>query len=154
MGELRLNDISYSGNQGALLLNGIDYTGGGGGGGGGTSLTKIVDHEKVSSASPGRYETITFDDISSYKYVLIKTYSIKNSVEYSSLTILRPNVEISNNIWSFSNQLYAPISGTITSLTGLIEYRITNASLTSNNHRGDWLDIFADIYVTNDEIFS
>ena len=34
MGDLRLNDISYSGNgTGVLMLNGINYTGGGSGGG-------------------------------------------------------------------------------------------------------------------------
>lgn len=44
MGNLMLNDISYSGNgTGVLMLNGINYTGGQGGGGGGSVTPDYCD---------------------------------------------------------------------------------------------------------------
>lgn len=71
MGDLRLNEISYSNNgTGVLMLNGINYTGGSSGGGGGEGSTNlasdIVWTEGAQLDSSGNVETVNYARVSDF----------------------------------------------------------------------------------------
>lgn len=68
MGDLRLNEISYSNNgTGVLMLNGVNYTGGSGGGGGSTNLAPdIVWTVGAQLTSSGDVETVNYARVSDF----------------------------------------------------------------------------------------
>lgn len=145
MGELRLNDISYSGNQGALLLNGIDYTGGGGGGGGGgIAFDHILDHGMISSLSA--YTTQTFEDVSNYEMIFVRVYTTLNGTTYEDFFAV-PTKILTNTIILKAERL---VNGKI---VGVVSCHLTKTSIDTFEYRGDWQEIFADIVGTTSNIF-
>lgn len=145
MGELRLNDISYSGNQGALLLNGIDYTGGGGGGGGGgITFDHILDHGMISSLSA--YVTQTFEDVSNYEMIFVRVYTTLNGTTYEDFFAV-PTKILNSTIILTATRL---VNGKI---TGAVSCHLTKTSIDTFDYRGDWQEIFADIVGTTSNIF-
>lgn len=110
MGELRLNDISYSDNQGALLLNGIDYTGGVGGGGG-ITFDHILDHGMISSLSS--FVTQTFNDVSNYEMIFVRVYTTLNGTTYEDFFAVPTKILNSTIILTATRLANGKISGNV-----------------------------------------
>lgn len=143
MGELRLNDISYSDNQGALLLNGIDYTGGVGGGGG-ITFDHILDHGMISSLSS--FVTQTFNDVSNYEMIFVRVYTTLNGTTYEDFFAVPTKILNSTIILTATRLANGKISGNVSC-------HLNKTSIDTFDYRGDWQEIFADIVGTTSNIF-
>ena len=109
--------------------------------GGGETFDTIVNHGQVSNADPnGSYHTVTFSDISSYEYVMIKVYDNVNGNDYidyymTSITKLGSGL-------SFRVALHTDV-----------DLYITPTSIQATNYGGNWEDIYCDVIATSDDIF-
>lgn len=121
MGNLMLNDISYSGNgTGVLMLNGINYTGGQGGGGGGLMPISLID-EAVWIATSGTNRTKTPIDANNYIDISDNTATLHRTNSSYALVVRLPDLQANHtylfgfdSITNSDNSLYV---GQVTSLT-------------------------------------
>ena len=108
-------------------------------GGGGITFQNVLTAGVVSTNSA--YATATFNDISSYKYAVVKVYDTVSGVDYADYAMF----DISNmsSGRSFTVTLHRSVTMTI-----------TPTSIASNYYSGSYYYIYADVYVTNDEIIT
>lgn len=139
MGDLRLNNISYSNNgTGVLMLNGVNYTGGGSGGG--NSFDTVLENGVISTDRA--YATASFNDISDYEYVIIRIRNTVGGTDYYAYAVF----EISD----------IPVSGYkefTVNLHRQISCRITRMSISSFDYAGSYVYIYADIVATTEDMF-
>lgn len=109
------------------------------GSGGGASFDTIVEGGQISTTSA--YATVTFDDISSYKTVLIRVYDTVGGVDYEDYIAVNPALLTSSK------------SYTVTLHTG-VGVRLTATSFASTQYSGNYYNIYCDIIATNDDLFS
>ena len=131
MGDLRLNDISYSGNgTGVLMLNGINYTGGGSGGGGGglEPISLVSDSEWIATGATNRAKTPI--DVNNYIEVSGNTVTLHRTNSSYGLVVRIPNLKANHvyillydSITNSDNNLYEGLVTSITAST-MIDSRI------------------------------
>ena len=115
------------------------------GSGGGASFDKVLEAGQISTtAGNGSYLTATFEDISSYKTVIIKVYDTVSDVEYIDYFACNP--ETLSSYRDYTVRLHP--SG------GNIDVRLTATSIGCNNYSGAWANIYIDVIATNDDIFA
>lgn|GEM_PF-4056083 len=113
--------------------------------GGGASFDKVLEAGQISTtAGNGSYLTETFEDISSYKTVIIKVYDTVSDVEYIDYFACNP--ETLSNYRDYTVRLHP--SG------GNVSVRLTTTSIGCNSYSGSWANIYVDIIATNEDIFA
>jgi len=100
----------------------------------------IIDNGQISYSDPGSYATVSFSDISSYKYALIRMYDTSSGTNYENFKVVRCS-EIGSYL-DFELQLHTNIT-----------CRLTPTSFGITRYSGSWYDIYCDIIVTNEDIF-
>lgn len=112
------------------------------GSGGGASFDKILAAGQISTTSS--YATATFEDISSYKTVIVKVYDTVSDVEYIDYFACNP--ETLSSYRDYTVRLHP--SG------GNISVRLTATSIGCNSYSGAWANIYVDVIATNEDIFA
>ena len=132
--------------SGVLMLNNKNYTVTGNLRlGGGASFDKILESGQISTtAGNGSYLTETFEDISSYKTVIIKVYDTVSDVEYIDYFACNP--ETLSSYRDYTVRLH-PAGGNV-------NIRLTTTSISCTSYSGTWYDVFVDIIATNDDLFT
>lgn len=114
------------------------------GSGGGASFDKVLEGGQISTTEGGgSYLTETFENISSYKTVIVKVYDTVSNVEYIDYFACNP--ETLSSYRDYTVMLHA--SG------GLVSVRLTTTSISCNNYSGSWENIFVDVIATNEDLF-
>lgn len=117
------------------------------GSGGGASFDKVLEAGQISTtAGDGSYLTETFEDISSYKTVIVKVYDTVSNVEYIDYFACNPETLSRYNYRDYIVRLH-PRGGDI-------RITLTATSIWCNSYSGDWTNIFVDIIATNEDIFA
>ena len=115
------------------------------GSGGGASFDKVLEAGQISTtAGNGSYLTETFEDISSYKTVIVKVYDTVSDVEYIDYFACNP--ETLSSYRNYTVSLH-PAGGNI-------NVRITTTTITCTSYSGSWQNVFVDIIATNEDIFA
>lgn len=113
--------------------------------GGGASFDKVLEGGQISTtAGNGSYLTETFEDISSYKTVIVKVYDTVSDVEY--IDYFANNPETLSSYRDFTVRLH-PAGGNI-------NVRVTTTTITCTGYSGSWQNVFVDIIATNEDIFA
>lgn len=100
----------------------------------------VIDNGQIGYSDPGSYATVSFSDLSSYKYALIRIYDTVNDTNYENFKVIRCS-EIGSSL-EFDLQLHTNIS-----------CELTPTSFGITHYSGSWYDIYCDIIVTNEDIF-
>lgn len=107
-----------------------------------THFTDVLTAGVVSTDSA--YATATFNDISNYKYVLVKVYDTVSGVDYSDVIMFDVSKVVSAQSFDFTLILH-----------NSVKFTITPTSIKAKQYSGDYYYyIYADVCVTNNEIFS
>lgn len=115
------------------------------GSGGGASFDKVLEEGQISTtAGNGSYLTETFEDISSYKTVIVKVYDTVSDVEYIDYFACNPETLSS----------YRDYTVRLNPAGGNINIRVTSTTITCTSYSGSWQNVFVDIIATNDDIFA
>ena len=115
------------------------------GSGGGASFDKVLEAGQISTTSgSGSYLTATFEDISSYKTVIVKVYDTVSDIDY--IDYIACNPETLSSYRDYTVRLH---SG-----GGNISVRLSSTSIGCNSYSGAWVNIFVDIIATNEDIFA
>lgn len=115
------------------------------GSGGGASFDKVLEAGQISTtAGSGSYLTATFEDISSYKTVIVKVYDTVSDIEY--IDYIACNPETLSSYRDYTMRLH-PAGGNI-------YVRVTTTTITCTSYSGPWQNVFVDIIATNEDIFT
>ena len=115
----------------------------GGNGGGGSSIDTVLSAGQISTTSS--YATATFNDISGYKYIFLKVYFESSGVESAGYMII--NVD---DIPTTGEMGFSIRAGSLD-----ISIKLSRTSIRSDNYsQAAFIDIYADISATNEEIFT
>ena len=107
-----------------------------------TIWTPVLKGGLISTTSA--YATASFPDISAYKYVMFKIYDTVSGTDYScSAGYSIANIPTNSSV-DFQNM----------PLHTLVRVNLRRDSISSVNYGGAYVNIYADVYVTNEEIFS
>ena len=112
------------------------------GSGGGASFDKVLEAGQISTTSS--YATATFEDISSYKTVIVKVYDAVSDIEYIDYFACNP--ETLSRYRDYTVRLHP--SG------GNISIRLTATSIGCNRYDGAYYDIYCDILGFESDIFA
>ena len=104
---------------------------------GGISLVTALTSGVVSTNSA--YVTATFNDISSYKYVFVRVYDTVDNIDYSNVIMF--DISKMGSGVSFSLTLHRAVT-----------FNLTTSSIMTTYYGGAYYYIYADVFVTNDEI--
>lgn len=110
--------------------------------GGGASFDKVLEAGQISTTSS--YATATFEDISSYKTVIVKVYDTVSDVEY--IDYIACNPETLSSYRDYTVRLH-PAGGDV-------NVKLTTTSVSCNRYSGTWQNVFVDIIATNEDIFT
>ena len=112
------------------------------GSGGGASFDKVLEAGRISTTSS--YATATFEDISSYKTVIVKVYDTVSDVEY--IDYIACNPETLSSYRDYTVRLHPSGNN--------ISVRLTTTSVSAIRYDGAYYNIYCDILGVADDIFA
>lgn len=141
MGNLMLNDISYSGNgTGVLMLNGINYTGGQGGGGGLIPISLIDGAVWIATSATNRTKTPI--DANNYIETVGDTATLHRTNSSYALVVRLPDLQANHTyLFGFDSVTNSDNSFYVGQVTSLTSTTMTDTRIMTADNRNTALKI-------------